>query len=104
MNTIVIVIDPTLNPTTVHVYAALISCWQLYNQSPSQYELQVACRCSNTSVQKSLKQLRDRGHIIAPKFSVRGIKPVDMDRKVYKIAPDPFAELEPEIQYWKAQA
>jgi len=96
-----VVIDPTLNPTTVHVYAALVQCWQLYGMSPSQYELQVACRCSNTSIQKSIKQLRDRGHIIAPKFGVRSIKPVDMERKVYKHPPDPFEELDPPV-YWKA--
>lgn len=96
-----VVIDETLNPITVHVYEAIRTCWAVYNQAPSQYEIQVACRCSNTSVQKALKQLRDRGHILQPKFSTRFVKPVDMERRVYKVAPDPFAELEPEIQYWK---
>ena len=98
------VIDPTLTPTTIHVYAALVECWNLYNMSPSQYELQVACRCSNTSIQKSLKVLREKGFITAPKFSVRGIKPTDFDRKVYRDPPDPFEELENDgsPRYWKA--
>lgn len=97
------VIDPTLNPTTVHVYEAIRTCWLTYNAAPSQYELQVACRCSNTSVQKSLKQLRDRGHILQPKFSTRFVKPVDMERRVYKHPPDPFEELTGGPVYWKAQ-
>jgi hypothetical protein len=95
------IIDPTLTPTTVHVYAALVDCWRIYGMSPSQYELQVACRCSNTSIQKSLKNLRDRGHIISPKYGVRAIRPVDMDRRVLRDPPDPFAELEEPVRYWK---
>lgn len=99
-----IVIDPTLTPTTVHVYAALVECWELYGMSPSQYELQVACRCSNTSIQKSIKALRDKGFITAPKFGVRSIKPTDFDRKIYKEPPDPFEELAYDgPRYWKAK-
>ena len=97
------VIDPTLTPTTIHVYAALVECWRAYGQSPSQYELQVACRCSNPSIQKSLKNLRDRGHIISPKYGVRAIRPVDMDRRVLRDPPDPFAELEEPMKYWRDQ-
>lgn len=96
------VIDPTLTPTTIHVYAAIVSCWATYGQAPSQYELQVACRCSNTSIQKSLKVLRDKGHILQPKFSTRSVKPVDFSRRVFKAPPDPFAELTPTV-YWKDQ-
>ena len=97
------VIDPTLTPTTIHVYAALVECWQIYGQSPSQYELQVACRCSNTSIQKSIKALKDRGHILSAKFGVRSLKVVDMDRRVLRDPPDPFAELEEPVRYWKDQ-
>ena len=104
MTTPTTVIDPTLTPTTVHVYAALVDCWRIYGMSPSQYELQVACRCSNTSIQKSLKVLRERGFITAPKFGVRSVKPTDMERRIFRDPPDPFAELEEPRQYWKAPA
>lgn len=99
-----VIIDPTLSPTTIHVYEAIRTCWLCYGEAPSQYQLQVACRCSNTSVQKSLKVLREKGHILHAKFSVKSMKPVDMERRVYKHAPDPFAELDPDqTRYWKDQ-
>ena len=98
------VIDPTLTPTTIHVYEAIRQCWIVYGEAPSQYNLQVACRCSNTSVQKSLKSLRDKGHILHAKFSVKSMKPVDMERRVFRDPPDPFAELEEPVRYWKDQA
>lgn len=97
------VIDPTLTPTTIHVYAALVECWRVYGQSPSQYELRVACHCSSTSIQNALRILRDKGHIRREKFSVRGIHPVDMDRRVLRDPPDPFAELEEPHVYWVDQ-
>lgn len=97
------IVDPTLTPTTIHVYAAIVSCWKIYGQSPSQHELRIACRCSITSIQKSLKVLRDKGHIRREKFAVRGIHPVDMDRQIYRDPPDPFAELAEPVQYWRDQ-
>ena len=36
------VIDPTLTPTTIHVYEAIRQCWIVYGEAPSQYNLQVA--------------------------------------------------------------
>jgi hypothetical protein len=99
-----IVVDDSLSPLQIRVYAAITSCWSTYGQSPSQYELQVACRCSNTAIQNALKALRDRGHIIAPKFGVRSLKPVDLDRRVLKEEPDPFSDLIENEKYWKDQA
>lgn len=98
-----VVVDETLTPTTIHIYEAIRTCWVVYGMAPSQYQLQVACRCSNTSVQKSLKVLRDKGHILHTKFSVKSMRPVDMERRVYKTEPDPFAELEEPVRYWKDQ-
>lgn len=98
-----VVVDPTLTPTAIHVYEAIRTCWQTYDAAPSQYELQVACRCSSTSIQKAFKALKDRGHILVPKHATRYVRPVDMERRVLRDPPDPFSELQPEHQYWRDQ-
>jgi hypothetical protein len=97
------IVDPTLTPTAIHVYEAIRTCWLTYNAAPSQYELRVACRCSSTSIQKAFKALREKGHILVPKFGVRAVRPVDMERRVLRDPPDPFEELEEKTAYWRDQ-
>lgn len=97
------VVDPTLRPTWVTVYAALREYWLLSGQGPSKDELMRACKISMTTVIQAIRELRARGYVHAPKFTVRGVKPTDMDRTISKYPPDPWAELDDADtpRFWK---
>ena len=96
------VVDPELRPIWVQVYAALREFWLLNGQGPSKDELMRACKCSMTSVIQAVNELRRKGYVTAPKFSVRSVKPTDLDRTISREAPDPWAELEePATKFWK---
>lgn len=60
---------------------------------PSKQELQLACRCSSTTVNQAFAELRRRGLIIAPKHSVRSARPTDIERTISKTEPDPWADV-----------
>jgi hypothetical protein len=72
---------------------------------PSQYELQIACRCSSTTVRQALAELRKRGLIEHPKFSARSMKPTDISRTISKEPLDPWAILDEDEgpRYWKTE-
>ena len=58
---------------------------------PSQYELQVATRCSSTTVRKAILELRRRGLVEQKKFSARSLRPTDVSRTISKEPLDPWA-------------
>lgn len=66
----------------------------LPGEGPSKQELQLACRCSSTTVNQAFAELRRRGLIFAPKHSVRSARPTDLERTISKEPLDPWAELE----------
>jgi hypothetical protein len=46
------------------------------------------------SIQNAFRVLSKNGHVTAEKFSARSIKPVDLDRKLARSAPDPWDDLD----------
>jgi len=88
------VIDPTLRPLHAKIYEAIREHWLTSGQGPSKLELMRACGVSMTTVIQATNELRRRGFVLAPKFSVRGIKPTDMERTVSTKPLDPWAELD----------
>lgn len=98
-----ITVDKTLTKLNTRVYEAIRTCWQIYGEGPSQYNLQRACGCSSTSIQNSLRILRSRGYIVSPKFAIKSAKPSDPDRVLLNDDPDPFAELEEPEKFWRDQ-
>jgi hypothetical protein len=72
---------------------------------PSQFELQLACHCSSTTVRQALAELRRRGLIDWPKFAARAARPTDMSRTISKEPIDPWAILAEDDgpRYWKTE-
>lgn len=95
-------VDETLRPLHADIYEALREAWYWFGAAPSQHELQLACRCSSTTVQQAFRELRKRGLILAPKFGVREAKPTDMDRTVSCAPLDPWADIDRDgPRFWK---
>jgi hypothetical protein len=86
-------ICPDMSPYTVRTYMAIREHWYYKGSGPSQFELQLACRCSSTTVRHAFVDLRRRGLLLAPKFGVRTAKPTDMSRTISNAPLDPWAEL-----------
>ena len=96
------VVDPTLRPTWVTVYAALLEYWQLTGQAPSKDELMRAAKVSMTTVIQAINELRRRGYVLAPKHQIRSVRPTDLERTISNREPDPWADLdEPAPTFWK---
>ena len=94
-------IYPDMSPYTVRVYEAIRERWFYFGTGPSQFELQIACRCSSTTVRHAFADLRRRGLILAPKYGVRTSKPTDMGRTISVAPLDPWAELSDDgPKYW----
>jgi hypothetical protein len=100
------VVDPTLRPIWIHVYAALKEYWEITGGAhggPSKDELMRACKCSMTSIMQATRELRNRGYIHAPKHAIRALRPTDMSRTISREPPDPWGDLEEPRQYWKVK-
>lgn len=95
-----IVVDEHITELWCQVYEAIRQAWIHHGMAPSQHEIAKVCRCSIHSVQNALKALRKHGHITQQKFETRSAKPVDLDRKLYRYEPDPWANLE-ETKVWQ---
>jgi DNA-binding GntR family transcriptional regulator len=97
-------VHPDMSIYHVHVYSALREAWWYFGSAPSQYEIQLACRCSSTTVHQAYAELRRRGLITAPKHGTRVAKPTDLTRTISKTEPDPWADLvedDGKPKYWK---
>lgn len=75
----------------------------LPGEGPSKQELQLACRCSSTTVNQAFAELRRRGLIVAPKHQVRAVRPTDLERTISKAPLDPWSELAEEDgpKFWR---
>lgn len=94
-----------LSPYHARIYEAIRERWWFFGDAPSHYELQIACRCSSTTVQQAFAELRKRGLILAPKHGVRTVKPTDLTRTISPEPLDPWADLtaeEGKPKYWIA--
>lgn len=110
-------VHPDMSPYHIRIYEAIREyLWygigqdpanrtdrSLPGEGPSKQELQLACRCSSTTVNQAFAELRRRGLIVAPKFGVRMVRPTDIERTISKAEPDPWAELSEEDgpKYWR---
>lgn len=95
------VVDPTLTDHTVEVYAAILQANRDFGESPSYMQIQHACRISAPTVRKAIKDLKQRGFIVAPKFQVRAIKPTDLERTISNKPANPWDEIAPPKRYFK---
>lgn len=96
-----VVIDKTLRPVHIKVYAALREALIEHGICPSKVELRDATLLSITTVIKVINDLRRKGYIQAPKHGVRALRLTDMDRILALEEPDPWAELKPK-KYWRS--
>ena len=94
------ILDPALRPFHIDVYNAIREAWTDYGSSPSKDELARACRCSSTTVHQAINSLCAKGHLIAPRFAARALKPVDIDRVLIREPIDPWATLVPPSKFW----
>lgn len=99
-------VHPDMSPYHVRVYEAVREHWWYKGSAPSQYELQIACRCSSTTVHQAFAELRRRGLVTAPKHGVRQVKPTDMTRTISVASLDPWAEIAADDgpQFWDFDA
>lgn len=110
-------VHPDMSQYHVNIYNALREYWwygigqdpanrtdrDAPGLGPSKYELQIACRCSSTTVNQAFAELRRRGLIIAPKHGVRASRPTDLERTISKEPLDPWADLDDDgPKFWKA--
>lgn len=96
-------VHPDMSPYHVRIYEAIREHWWYKGSAPSKAELSRACRCSSTTVQQAFTELRRRGLIVSPKFSVRSARPTDMSRTISVAPPDPWADLADDDgpKFWK---
>lgn len=94
-------VDPGVTTLHCEVYMAIKECWETYGHAPSQFELQRACKCSTTSIQKAFASLRKKGYIVAPRGAAKACRPTDMNRDLRNTLRDPWEELSerPKL-YW----
>ncbi len=95
-------VDPDVTELHCEIYMAIKECWETYGHAPSQFELQRACKCSTTSIQKAFASLRKKGYILAPRGGMRAVRPTDMNRDLRHSPRDPWEELseKPRV-FWK---
>lgn len=95
-------VDPDITELHCEVYMAIKECWETYGEAPSQFQLQQACHCSSTSIQRAFSVLRKKGYIIAPRGAAKYVRPTDMERELRHSPRDPWAELSEKPRfYWR---
>jgi len=85
------IVDPRMTPTWIRMYEFIRQHWIQHGYAPSQNEVMRAARCSMASIQNGFRELTKAGHVEHQKFQQRSIKPVDLERKLYREPPDPWA-------------
>lgn len=88
------VVDPVITPTWLDIYEFIRRHWRAHGMAPSQSEIMREVGCSSASVQNAFKVLRRNGHVTWQKSVARSIKPVDLDRRLWRGKPDPWASLD----------
>lgn len=95
------VVDKKMTPTWVRIYEFVRNHWIEAGYAPSQTQIMRAVGCSMASIQNGFRELSKAGHIEHQKHIARSIKPVDLQRKLYREAPDPWASFG-DKQPWEA--
>lgn len=88
------VVDTDITPTWLDIYEFIRAHWRKHGYAPSQSEIMREIGCSSASVQNAFRVLRKHGHITYQKSVPRSIKPVDINRRLWRTPPDPWASLD----------
>lgn len=86
----VVVTGNTLTPLQLDVYDVICEGWLLAGEAPTQYEIAKVLRCSPHAILNAIKALSRAGHLDWKRYAVRGAKPVDPHRRLFREAPQPW--------------